>query len=124
MAGQKLHCKVTVRILTDKKAFGPGVAELLAGVRRHGSLLGAARQMGMSYSKAWTIIKEAEKIWGFPLTNRHAGGREGGHSRLTPQAELVLARYEKLVQEITVLADERFTDYFRDIRTDQEEERL
>lgn len=27
-----LQCKVTVRMMTDEKAFGPGVAELLSGV--------------------------------------------------------------------------------------------
>ena len=29
-----LQCKVTVRMMTDEKAFGPGVAELLSGVQR------------------------------------------------------------------------------------------
>ena len=52
MAKEKLHCKVTLCLLGDKRAFGPGVAELLDGVRRHGSLQGAAREMAMSYSKA------------------------------------------------------------------------
>ena len=35
---KRLRCKVTVRMMTDEKAFGPGVAELLSGVRRTGSL--------------------------------------------------------------------------------------
>ena len=51
MEESELHCKVTVRILADKKAFGPGVAALLRGVRDCRSLQGAARQMDMSYSK-------------------------------------------------------------------------
>lgn len=46
MAKEKLHCKVTLCLLGDKRAFGPGVAELLDGVRRHGSLQGAARGNG------------------------------------------------------------------------------
>ena len=45
MEGQKLHYKVMMCLLGDKRAFGPGVAELLDGVRRHGSLQGAARDM-------------------------------------------------------------------------------
>ena len=52
MEESELHCKVTVRIVADKKAFGPGVAALLRGVRDCRSLQGAARQMDMSYSKA------------------------------------------------------------------------
>ena len=52
-----LQCKVTVRMMTDEKAFGPGVAELLSGVQRTGSLQGAAQAMHMSYSKAWTVVR-------------------------------------------------------------------
>lgn len=66
MAEEKLHCKVTLCLMGDKRAFGPGVAELLEGVRRHGSLQGAARDIAMSYSKAWTVMRNAEEIWGFP----------------------------------------------------------
>ena len=32
MEGQKLHYKVMMCLLGDKRAFGPGVAELLDGV--------------------------------------------------------------------------------------------
>ena len=90
MEGQKLHYKVMMCLLGDKRAFGPGVAELLDGVRRHGSLQGAARDMNMSYSKAWTIMRDAESIWGFPLIRRYVGGKDGGRSVLTKQADIIL----------------------------------
>jgi molybdate transport repressor ModE-like protein len=114
MAEQGLHCKVTVRIMTDKKAFGPGVAAVLAGVRDYGSLQGAARTMGMSYTKAWTIVREAEKIWGFPLMQRHSGGKEGGSSVLTDQAGIVLERYEAMTRQLHALAEQEFQRYFND----------
>lgn len=114
MAEQGLHCKVTIRIMTDKKAFGPGVAAILAGVRDSGSLQGAARMMGMSYTKAWTIVQEAEKIWGFPLMQRYAGGKEGGSSVLTNQACIVLERYEAMTQKLCAVAEQEFQRYFND----------
>ncbi|MCH4178345.1 MAG: LysR family transcriptional regulator [Megasphaera sp.] len=114
MEKETLHCKVTVRIMTDRKAFGPGVAEILTGIRKYHSLRGAARQMGMSYTKAWTIIREAEKIWGFSLTQRHAGGKEGGSSVLTEPARIVLERYEAMSRELHELAEQKFQQYFNE----------
>lgn len=107
-----LHCKVTVRIMTDEKAFGPGVAALLNGIDETGSLQGAAHTMGMSYSKAWNIVKEAEKIWGFPLTQRQAGGPHGGHSTLTPAARILLQRYDAMEEKVRETAREQFSLYF------------
>ena len=47
-----LHANLTVRIFTDRKCFGPGVAELLRRVRELRSLRAAAMSMNMAYSKA------------------------------------------------------------------------
>lgn len=44
-------------------AFGGGCASLLEGVAEEGSLNRAAKRMGMAYSKAWRIVREAEGIW-------------------------------------------------------------
>ena len=114
MAGEKLHCKVTLCLMGDKRAFGPGVAALLDGVRRCGSLQGAARSMAMSYSKAWTIMRHAEEIWGFPLTRRYVGGKDGGRSVLTKQAEIILRRYEKMTEDLHALADRQFQQWFNE----------
>ena len=101
MAKEKLHCKVTLCLLGDKRAFGPGVAELLDGVRRHGSL-------------AWTIMRNAETIWGFPLIRRYVGGKDGGRSVLTRQAEIILARYEQMDEALHAMADRQFQQWFND----------
>lgn len=114
MAKEKLHYKVTLCLMGDKRAFGPGVAELLEGVRRHGSLQGAARDMAMSYSKAWTIMRNAEAIWGFPLIHRYVGGKDGGRSVLTQQAETILARYEQMNAALHAMADRQFQQWFND----------
>ena len=114
MVSSKLQYKTTLRIVAEGRAFGPGVAMVLQGVQKHGSLAGAAKQMHMSYSKAWTIIKGAEQIWGFPLTRRHAGGKMGGSSTLTPQAECILSRYEAMQQAIDKTAKKQFAAFFNE----------
>ena len=110
----RLQYKTTLRIMAEKRAFGPGVAMVLQGIQTQGSLTGAAKQMHMSYSKAWTIVKEAERIWGFPLTQRQAGGRQGGYSALTPQAEYILSRYKNMEQAINAVAKEKFEAFFNE----------
>ena len=42
------------------KVFGMGPCALLEAVDRAGTLSQAADELGMSYSKAWSIIKRAE----------------------------------------------------------------
>lgn len=77
-----------------QKFFGEGPCRLLRGVQETGSLRSSALQMGMSYTKALKLLRNAEAALGFPLTMRAAGGRDGGGSTLTPEGEEWLNRYE------------------------------
>ena len=47
---EELHPRLTVRLFTDRKCFGPGVAELLHHVEAQHSLRAAAGAMEMAYS--------------------------------------------------------------------------
>ena len=76
------------------KFFGEGPARLLRGIEEKGSLRAAALSMEMAYTKALTIIKNAEKALGFPLVIRVAGGKSGGGSQLTQEGKEYLERYE------------------------------
>ena len=62
----------------EEKFFGPGIAVLLHRVEEYHSIRQATLSMGMAYSKAWTIIRRAERELGFPLLNTTTGGSEGG----------------------------------------------
>ncbi|MDO4490890.1 MAG: NTP transferase domain-containing protein [Lachnospiraceae bacterium] len=78
----------------NEKFFGEGPCRLLREVERTGSLNGAAASLGMAYTKAMKLMKNAEKALGFPLTVRQVGGRSGGGSVLTEKGRLFLERYE------------------------------
>lgn len=107
-----LHCYVTVRLMEKGRALGPGVVQVLEGIRQYGSLQGAARSMEMSYTKAWTILKNAERIWGFPLTHRYVGGKEGGRSVLTAEAEALLTKFQAIVKAADEAAEAEFQRQF------------
>ena len=76
------------------KFFGEGPCQLLHAVERTGSLRAAAISMEMAYSKAMKLLKQAEGALGFALTVRSTGGKDGGGSRLTPEAKQFLQQYE------------------------------
>ncbi len=83
----------------DEKFFGEGPCRLLHGIQRSGSLRAAALEMGMSYSKALSLLNRAERLLGFALTEKTIGGRSGGGSRLTPEALDFLDKYERYREE-------------------------
>lgn len=87
-------------------AFGLGCAQLLEGVAEERSLNRAAKRMGMAYSKAWRVVREAEGQLGMQLLERD--GARG--SELTADGERVLAAYRTLQREIDELADRRLAD--------------
>ena len=72
---QDLHYDMKVRIMGEEKAFGPGVAQLLKGIEEMGSMQKAAEKMGLSYSKAWKMMKTAEQELGFAQQRRQGRRR-------------------------------------------------
>ena len=44
-------------LLGDEIALGPGKAELIERIARTGSISAAAREMGMSYTRAWKLVR-------------------------------------------------------------------
>lgn len=108
----QLHYRLSLKLYFDEKAFGPGIASLLRNVETTGSLQKAAQNMNMAYSKAWRILKESEKAWGFPLTDRETGGRDGGGSTLTPQAQAILETYDSFMAEAREELDQLFGRHF------------
>ena len=89
-----------LRILCGgKKLFGPGIAALLEGIRQNGSIRRTASEMGMSYNKAWGILRNCEQALGFPLLERQVGGVHGGGAKLTAQGADMLARYQAFDRE-------------------------
>ena len=106
---------VSVRIFGEDKCFGPGVAQLLRRVEEKHSLRGAAISMGMAYSKAWTIIKTAERELGFDLLVSTTGGKNGGGASLSQQAMSLLAAYEQYCTDIRTYAQREFESRFTHI---------
>lgn len=113
--GYQLHLK----LCQDDKFFGKGVAQLLINIEKFGSLQRAAGEMGLAYSKAWSIIKKAEDKLGFTLTQRKIGGVGGGGSSLTDEGKEFLNRFTEFENAVYKATDELFEDYFKDYKVNK-----
>ena len=99
-----------------KPVFGRGRRFLLEAINKHGSINQAAKEINISYRKAWGYIKAMEERLGFKLIERQTGGKNGGGATLTEEAKKFLTKYEELEMGIRELVDERFGKIFKDNR--------
>lgn len=99
----------------DEKFFGEGPARLMNAVIETGSLRAAASSMGMAYTKALKLIKNAESSLGFQLIKRTAGGRDGGGSSITPEGKEWLARYERYRDACREANRRLYLEHFSDL---------
>ena len=78
-------------------AFGPGKADLLEAIQQTGSITKAAGRLGMSYMRAWTLIRTMNRCFHEPLVAAVRGGmRGGGGAALTRTGSQVLALYRRM----------------------------
>lgn len=86
-----------IRILLGSSiAIGPGKAALLEAIDETGSIAAAGRRMGMSYRRAWVLVKTMNACFREPLVEAAKGGIGGGGARLTATGERVLALYRTM----------------------------
>lgn len=76
--------------------LGPGKFRLLEAIQAAGSLSGAARQLHISYRRAWDMLDSINRNCPAPLVETAAGGVRGGGARLTERGAALLARYREL----------------------------
>ena len=79
-----------------RAVIGDGRVELLQAIGATGSLAGAAHRTGLSYRRAWGKVREMERNFGAPLVHSEKGGSARGSTRLTSEAEALVARYGRL----------------------------
>lgn len=86
-----------LRILLGRSiAIGPGKAELLGLIDRTGSISAAAREMGMSYRRAWTLVETMNTAFSEPLVAAATGGKGGGGASVTAFGHEALKRYRAM----------------------------
>lgn len=80
-------------------AIGPGKADLLEAIQHSGSISAAARQMGMSYKRAWDLVDTMNKCFREPLVTTAAGGSYGGGAHVTEFGQHILKQYRDIEEK-------------------------
>jgi len=85
----RIHCGGDI-------ALGPGKADLLALIGQTGSINRAAKRMGMSYMRAWSLVQMMNRCFKEPLVIAAHGGEGGGGAELTETGRRMLALYRQM----------------------------
>jgi molybdate transport system regulatory protein len=86
---------------------GPGKIDLLEAIRRRGSLSSAARDLGMSYRRAWLLLQSLNNSFKKPVTLATTGGKGGGGAAVTQFGEQLIRSYRRLDRDISIVAATR-----------------
>ena len=107
------HVMMKLQIYNTSPHFGKGIVSIMMLVRQGSSLRAACAQMGLSYSKAWRLLKSAEADLGIPLLDTQKGGTKRAGSTLTPQGEELLDRYLAFEEEAREAVFVAFEKHFK-----------
>ena len=88
------------------RRIGPGKIELLERIAGCGSISEAARQMNMSYLRAWKLVEDVNAIMGKTVVNRKAGGSHGGGTTLTRFGSALVARFRAVERAAAEVAQD------------------
>jgi molybdate transport system regulatory protein len=95
----------------NRCSVGLGKIELLEGIARTGSLSQAARDMRMSYRRAWLLLEDMNLSFDQSVAKASVGGRGGGGVVVTEFGSKLIAGYRQLESRMQSLA----TAYARSI---------
>jgi molybdate transport system regulatory protein len=106
----EIHVRQRIWLDDEGQAvFGTGICDLLRGVEATGSLHRAAADLGIAYSKAWTIVRRAEEHLAMKLlSERRAGGPEGGGSTVSAEGQWLVEQFSALVAEANDYLEQQF----------------
>ena len=89
-----LHARFRLRINKGEEiAIGPGKVALLEAIVAAGSITAAAKDLGMSYRRAWLLVDDMNRCFRKPVVDSAKGGKEGGGTVVTATGLEVIALY-------------------------------
>ena len=111
-------CLLKIRISHNSLiVMGPGKADLLEAIDACGSISSAAKQMKMSYRRAWELVDVMNNCFTEPLVSTSPGGHHGGGAQLTEFGFLILKSYRDLISKASEAAQLEITHITSHLRT-------
>ncbi len=110
MAGRKgepyydifLRYEMWLETIGGKRVLEAEGFDILLDIEKSGSLTATARNLGMSYRKAWGVLNKVERHLGFALTDKRRGGAAGGQTVLSVKGKQLVRAYNNLRYETDI----------------------
>jgi molybdate transport system regulatory protein len=90
---------------------------LLLEIEKGHSIVAAAKNMKISYRKAWGLLRNIEYVLGFSLVGKKRGGKAGGRTSFTPEGKMLLEAFKCLKTDIDSSDKEIIRAFFRKINS-------
>lgn len=91
--------------------LGEGRVQLLQAIEHAGSITAAAKELGLSYRKAWKMISIMNEEAPKPLVIREVGGSQGGGTRLTIEGRHAITTYLDFKRKCNAYIDKTFKEF-------------
>lgn len=113
---EKPRMDIRLRIdVSPTASIGPGKVALLEHIDRVGSLSQAARELGLSYRRAWLLLDDLNHSFAEPVASASIGGVGGGGVQLTAFAKELIQAYREVEQLALHETRKRFTPLIKDV---------
>ena len=104
---EQIHARFWLIGADQKGYLGVGKVRLMELIDELGSISQAAKTLGMSYKRAWSLIEEVNKIGSQPYVTKEVGGAGGGHATLTEAGRKAIQQYRELETEFRQFIEQR-----------------
>jgi len=111
---------IRAKWLVGDQTIGIGKIELLEKIEQHGSISAAAREMGMGYRRAWTLLDSLQRCFSSPLVETARGGNAHGGAVVTPLGRELIQRFAKYQSEIHENFNE-IADWLQTVQADMDD---
>lgn len=99
--------RISLRIdLPNGSRLGPGKISLLEAVMRRRSISAAARDLNMSYRRAWLLIDDMNRAFHEPAVATFPGRSQGGGAELTAFGARLIAIYRAAERRCMATAEQ------------------
>tara|TARA_R110002050_G_scaffold252628_1_gene390863 strand:+ start:19610 stop:19951 length:342 start_codon:yes stop_codon:yes gene_type:complete len=107
---KQYYIKSRFWIATEEGTFlGDGKVKLLQSIQDTGSISAAARELEISYRKAWKMIDVMNAQAKAPLVERQSGGKKGGGTIVTSNGLKAIESFTALKKKCQKFMDSEFS---------------
>ncbi len=84
----------------DNFNIGPGKIALMEAIISCGSISSAAKTMGMSYRKAWKLVKEINNASNKKIILTNTGGKGAGGTKVSPDGISFIKAFRNIEKKV------------------------